>query len=241
MKTNNEIINFKDIDVKNKTTWSGKKIISIDIDWATDDVLLETIELLERLKVKATFFVTHHTCLLRRIKDNEFFEIGIHPNFNELFNLHSNNNSAKDIVNSLLKIVPDCYLSRSHSLTTSSFLHNIYRDCGIKILSNYSMFASDEIKPFEHLDGILEVPIYLHDDALLYRKSNGFESFDFFSQLNKKSKGIKVFGFHPIHLFLNTKDLKHYKESKPFLKNINKLQTMKSDLIGPKDWLKALI
>ena len=42
-------------------------IISFDIDWANDDVLCDTIEIIEDAEIKATWFVTHETKHLSNI------------------------------------------------------------------------------------------------------------------------------------------------------------------------------
>lgn len=59
--------------------------LTFDIDWAHDTILEYTVDLLEKHEVAATFFVTHDTPVLNRLRDNPLFELGIHPNFNPLF------------------------------------------------------------------------------------------------------------------------------------------------------------
>ena len=61
-----------------------KVFLTFDIDWASDFVLEYCIDLIESAQVKATFFVTHETPLLERLRENPNFELGIHPNFNPL-------------------------------------------------------------------------------------------------------------------------------------------------------------
>ena len=50
-------------------------------DLDTTDAALNLIEI---NNVKATFFFTHQTSLLDKVKKNKNIEIGIHPNFNNL-------------------------------------------------------------------------------------------------------------------------------------------------------------
>ena len=72
------------IDVSIPSTWRGKQFLTFDIDWAHDSVLVDTIELVERAAVPATWFITHATPLIDRLRSNPNFTLGIHPNFNEL-------------------------------------------------------------------------------------------------------------------------------------------------------------
>lgn len=57
---------------------------TFDIDWACDEVLSDTIDIIEAAGVSATFFVTHQTTLLERLRANSAIELGVHPNFNTL-------------------------------------------------------------------------------------------------------------------------------------------------------------
>ncbi len=58
--------------------------LTFDIDWACDGVLADTIDMVEQADICATWFVTHDTPLLNRLRKNPKFELGIHPNFNNI-------------------------------------------------------------------------------------------------------------------------------------------------------------
>lgn len=55
--------------------------ITLDVDWANDEVIEYSTKLLEKYNVKATIFATHESELLKFLEKK--FEIGIHPNFIE--------------------------------------------------------------------------------------------------------------------------------------------------------------
>ncbi len=74
--------NISSIVVNEEHTWKDKIFLTFDIDWANDDVLNDTIDLIERSDIAATWFVTHDTPVLNRLRANPRFELGIHPNFN---------------------------------------------------------------------------------------------------------------------------------------------------------------
>ncbi|RAZ55305.1 hypothetical protein CHL10074_05170 [Campylobacter hyointestinalis subsp. lawsonii] len=78
--------NIKNIQVKDTLSWKDKIFVTFDMDWCSDDVLSYTLDIIEKYDLKATFFVTHQTTLLERMKDNPNIELGIHPNFNFLLN-----------------------------------------------------------------------------------------------------------------------------------------------------------
>ena len=70
------------INIEEKDTWEDKIFITLDIDWADDDVLIDSIKLLEKTNIEATWFVTHYTpLLLERIRKYEKFESGYTSKF----------------------------------------------------------------------------------------------------------------------------------------------------------------
>src|SRR5688572_30631364 len=102
-----EFIRVRDFE-KYHNDYENKLFLTFDIDWASDHVLNHTIDLLEKFDVCATFFVTHETPLLNKIRRNPKFELGIHPNFNFLLNgdfRHGKN--PEEVVEYYLKMVPD--------------------------------------------------------------------------------------------------------------------------------------
>ena len=57
-------------------------LITLDVDWAPDDVISSVAEILLKNKIKSTWFITHQTPLLHFFRENDnYFELGIHPNF----------------------------------------------------------------------------------------------------------------------------------------------------------------
>ena len=54
---------LSDIEADNPSTYENKIFLTIDIDWAHDIVLEDTIKIIEKAEVPATFFLTHETPL----------------------------------------------------------------------------------------------------------------------------------------------------------------------------------
>lgn len=207
---------IKDIDIDIEESWRNYIFITIDIDWAPDEIILYTINLLEKYNAKATFFITHKTYLLKKIIENPNFDIGIHPNFNFLLDGdYRYGKSISEVIMYFNRIVPDTLSVRSHALTQSSIILNKIADMGFKYeLNTYIPFHSGSMLcPYRHCGkDLIRVPHFWEDDAELLYKSN----IKLCSLLNYE--GIKVFDFHPIHIFLNTEDMNRYEKAKKFFK-----------------------
>jgi hypothetical protein len=235
-----EFIHFGQIDPAAASSWEGKRILSIDVDWASDEVLADTLDLVECAGVKACFFITHDTPLLARIRENENLELGLHPNFDPLLRGESGT-TVPDIIGRLAELVPEARVLRSHAMTTSGRWLDVYKGAGITHLSNYLMFGVANIHPFRQLNGLVETPVFFADDGLLYQKGNAMPTFEIDKEVAKKWTGVQVYNFHPIHVFLNTNHLDLYAKARPFFGDVDVLRSLRSDGNGSRDWLRNLI
>ena len=74
--------NFKQISSINKSHCKGSTSVesniylSFDIDWCNNEVLEDTIDLIEPYQIAATWYVTHKTSLIDKIRKNHNFELG---------------------------------------------------------------------------------------------------------------------------------------------------------------------
>jgi hypothetical protein len=233
MKTDNWI---RIEELSNSQIWDDAVCITIDIDWAHDDILSDTINLLEQYSVPVTWFVTHDTPLLHRLKDNPKFELGIHPNFNRKID-SSDDRTVNMIIDELISIVPNAKSVRSHSLLQSSRLLEIFKVYGLEFECNTIIpYQSNlELLPWRLWNGMLKVPHFWEDDvACLYGQMEGISAL-------LKRKGVKVFSFHPIHIFLNTEDLDRYEVSKKFHHNAKRLIEYRASTYGARDALFELL
>jgi len=210
---NNRFVHFQDLTLGDQATWENKSILSFDMDWATDDVLHYMLRLINKMGKKVVVFVTHKTDLLRDFRANDNIELGIHPNFNRCFEVGGE--SVENVLEEILNIVPEAQVSRSHSLTTSGRWLGLYKSAGLRYLSNYMMEWQEDINPFRHVNGLIEVPIYFADDGFIFQEDISKETIGRAKyKAEKKNKGLKVFNFHPIHLYLNTPSYRYYDASK---------------------------
>jgi len=199
------------INICQNLDWLNKIYLTIDIDWAHDTVLSDTIDLIEKAGVSATWFITHDTPLIARLKEIKNFELGIHPNFNFLLQGDQRNGkTAEEVVINLLKIVPDAKSVRSHSMTQSSKLLDIFKKNGLTHDCNHfiPIDAGIKLKPWILWNNMIRVPYFWEDDLACQYEQMGFDSHDIKNLILNPS--LKVFDFHPIHVFLNTEHLDRY-------------------------------
>ena len=120
------------IKVERPETWEKKNFLTIDVDWAHDEILLDAIELFEQRNISATWFITHQTPILERLQSNRRFELGIHPNFEFLLQGDQRKGrDAEEVVDRLLEVVPKARVVRSHCMAQSTRLLDIFREKGL--------------------------------------------------------------------------------------------------------------
>lgn len=221
-----EFRKISDIDLAKPETWQNAAFLTFDIDWAHDDVLSHTIDIVEEQNILATWFVTHETRLLDRLRENPKFELGIHPNFNFLLSgADSPHKTAEAIVDAILEIVPEARCVRSHSMTQSTNLMGLFAEKGLSYDCNHFIPHQSGITlaPWKTWNGLIKVPYFWEDDvACIYEDKTNISSL-------KQANGLKVFDFHPIHIFLNTEHMDRYEQSrsvhrapKELLSHVNK-------------------
>ena len=204
---------INEINVNDPQSWQGKVFLTLDIDWAHDDVIENTIDLLENADAKATWFVTHKTKVIDRLRENPNFELGIHPNFNFLLELNDNNgHSGENVVDRVLELVPEATSVRSHSLTQSSRLMDIFARKGMTHdVNSFIPFSSGiTLKPWEIWNKMIKVPFLWEDDLVCHQGLINTPIKNTFRQ-----ESICVYDFHPIHIFLNTESMERYELTRP--------------------------
>ena len=226
MNKSERLSKISNIDPDNFDSWSNKIFITFDIDWAEEFIIDDTLNLLQRYNIPATFFTTHQSSSLEFISSDENIEIGIHPNFKPLLNSETNKNYIEEELDRLLKIVPDAKSVRSHCLIQGSPFEMIFRNKGITHQSNIFVPSYSEIilKPWRSNNGLIQVPYGWEDDVvcdsedLYLSKTSPVEEVK-----NSASASYKIFDFHPIHIYLNTENLSRYEITREYHKNYSEL------------------
>ncbi|MCA3265837.1 MAG: hypothetical protein ING19_07175 [Azospirillum sp.] len=202
-----------EIDAARPRTWEGRLFLTLDLDWAIDAAIGQCLDHIEQAGVAATIFVTHDTPLLARMRRNPRLELGLHPNFNPLLEGAAGAGDARRVMSDLQRIVPDAKVVRSHSMTQSSRLLELFIEFGMTHDSNHFVpaHAGIELKPYRHWNSALtRVPYFWEDDVDL-EYASGQSVLD----LAAAGGGLKVFDFHPIHVALNTPSIEHYARTRP--------------------------
>jgi len=228
-----------EINVDDRSTWENKLFLTLDIDWVHDDILADSIDLIEQSGVATTWFVTHDTPLLNRLRGNPKFELGVHPNFNFLLQSDTRNGrNAEEVVDRLLNIVPEARSVRSHSMTQNSKLMDIFLERGLTHECNHFIPEQSgiELSPWRLWNELIKVPHFWEDDiSYIYSQNTSMPSL-------AQRKGLKVFDFHPIHIFLNTENVNRYESTRPLHHQPNELIKYRSTkLYGARALLKQIL
>ena len=169
------------IDPGDSSTWANKLFLTFDVDWAHDDVLLDSADLINESGAAATWFVTHATPVLNDIRALQSQELGLHPNFNPLLDGVSDNRlNSEKIVKALLDIVPEAKSIRSHSMTQSSRLLDLFQSCGLTHEVNHFIphHAGIELKPWILWNRLCKIPYFWEDDVHVLYDSIGIAQRD---------------------------------------------------------------
>jgi len=237
-----EFVNLQDIIPENHDTWKGKSVLTFDIDWASDEVINDTIDIVENVGVRATFFITHKTRVLDRLRGNANISLGLHPNFNPYLKMDDGAICPHNTFTQIRKLGPEAKVLRSHSMTHSALWLDTYKKLGITHLSQYYMGGIDSIQPFRHINGIVEAPVYFADDGYLYMESHKkLNNLDIDEIIKNPQSYLKVYNFHPIHIALNSHQLEDYESTKLHHQDWELVLDLRNRSFGMRDLLKNLI
>ena len=209
---------------------------SMDIDWAPELVIQDSLNLFEKYNVKCTLVNTHDSNVIHK-SNRDLFEIGIHPNFNSLLDGNSNTN-AENIIKELLNIYPEAKGIRSHSLTQSTRLLSLFKSIGMEYDCNQFFPYNWNIYPYKTFTGLTIIPFNWEDDIhFSYKKSFNVD----FNEIFNPEKNY-IFNFHPIHIYLNSDSELTYLNAKKYYHNPIELKKRKNTSSpGTKDFLISLL
>ncbi len=193
-------------------------VLTFDIDWSPDFVIESVAQTLIDKGIRATWFVTHDSPGIRKLlKNNDIFEFGIHPNFLPHTSQGSNENEVMDYCT---KLLPNSKIIRTHALFQSTYLlRKLVKEYKIDI--DVSLFLPETPNLLPHMirfdsqnKALIRVPYFWEDDLEMYNTSKSFDV----KNPKYHVKGLKVFDFHPILIFLNSEsmdDFETLKKQKP--------------------------
>ena len=186
--------------------------ITLDVDWAPDHAIDAVAgELIER-DVRATWFVTHASPAIDRLRDRpDLFELGIHPNFAP-GSTHGETPDA--VLDHCMAIVPEARSMRTHGLVQSSALLALVRErTPVRVDASLFLPGANDLAPVDYplaSGSIVRVPYLWEDDAEMLRPDPVWDAWG----LAARTRGLAVFDFHPIHVVLNSADMRAYEALK---------------------------
>jgi len=194
-------------------------VFTVDVDWAPEPVIAETLSLFQSHRVKCTLFATHPSKVLDAC-DRDLFEIAIHPNFNPM--LAGQVGDPARVVDELLEMFPEARGVRSHSAAANTPLLQLFRSRGLEYESNLWLPYWDDIKPFRLWNGLMRIPYNWGDDIhLAYGRP--FET----PQI-PTAGSLTVVDFHPVHVYLNTDTTSHYEAARPHYHDADRLHALRN-------------
>lgn len=216
-------------------TWQKKIFLTFDNDWAHDDIIKDTVDLIEEFQVCATFFVTDDIPQLERIKRNSNLTLGIHPNFRPM--LIGKGTSIHDEIDRCMQIVPEAISCRSHGVIQGGDISQAFIKRGIRFESNESIpFQSGiKVKPYELNGPLIKLPYFWADEhEWLYDRNSDMS-------ILLSEHDFCVFDFHPIHVFLNSESSEQYESTRAIHKIPNELIKHRNPGYGTRNKLIELL
>ena len=187
-------------------------VLTIDTDWAPDFAIDSIAEPLIARQVRATWFVTHMSPAIERLRQHpELFELGIHPNF---LPGSTHGDTPDAVLRHCMELVPEAISVRTHALVQSTPLLDQIITC-TPIVSDVSLFLPylPFPQPVEYQwkgRTLLRIPYFWADDFEMEQPAPCWH----LAPLLGAGEGLKVFNFHPIHVYLNSAHLETYQALK---------------------------
>ena len=183
-------------------------VLSLDLDWAPDEAIDAVAGILADRGVPATWLVTHSSAAVDRLRDQpELFELGIHPNF---LSGSTHGETVGDVLDHCLELVPDAVSMRTHALVQSTpILAEVLERTAIRVDLSLFLPQARNVAPVEYRwrgRSLVRLPYVWEDDVEL---ENGTLDAGLASIL--AAPGLKVFDFHPVHVFLNSTSMDAYR------------------------------
>jgi len=188
-------------------------VLTFDIEWVPDFVLDDISSILIKRKIKTTWFITHNSPGVQRLLSNDLFEFGIHPNFMEN---STQGKTKEEVMDYLKKIFPYANIMRTHGLYQSTDLLSMAEkkfgiDTDVSLfLPNTAFITPHKIYLSENSKGLLRIPYFWEDDIEAYNPSKDWR----FDAKRYHKKGLKIFNFHPLYVYLNCNSMYSYNNLK---------------------------
>lgn len=185
-------------------------VLTLDIDWAPDFMIDDVAQILIDRKVKATWFVTHGSPAVDRLRARpDLFELGMHPNF---LPGSTHGDTPAEVLASCRALLPEARTMRTHGLVQSTPLLDAAIENGVEIDVSLYLPHAEHAAPLEYWrEGrrLWRIPYVWEDDFEMDRPSPVWSAAPFAGR-----EGLQILNFHPIHVWLNGADMEPYRALK---------------------------
>jgi len=200
--------------LRGKQIWDETPVFCFtsDIDWASEEVMKEYFDQVDRLDIKPTLFVTHPSAVIEENFKAGRIERGIHPNF--LPN-SSHGNSFREVIETCMRLAPESYGFRCHrAFEVTDITHLLKNDYSYKYYSQPITLLQSFIRPVLHESGLVCYPVFFEDGTHLYQRLD----LDFRHYREAfVTPGIKIISFHPMNFVFNSPTLQYMRQIKDSL------------------------
>jgi hypothetical protein len=171
-------------------------IVTVDLDWACEPAIEETLDSLKCQNITPTVFVTHRSPSVEALMNE--IEVGLHPYFSPD---SSHGSTIPEVVKHVMDLPHNLAAFRCHRFAVCNGSRQAMAEAGMLISSNVCTDL-EIVSPFRDRFGLLEVPIFLEDGGYLWHK----HPLNINQSLRSAilGQGTKVIIIHPMHYALNT-------------------------------------
>ena len=190
---------------------SDALLVTLDVDWAPDFVIDHAADMLTKGGVRATWFVTHNSPALNRLRgQSDLFEIGIHPNF---LTDSSHGCNPDEVLRHCMELAPEAVSMRTHGLMQSTaILDLVLRRTNVHLDVSLYVPRLTHVAPVEYWwrgRRLLRIP-YVWEDDFEMECPEPWWDVDYLLA----KPGLKILDFHPTHIYLNGENRLPYEELK---------------------------
>lgn len=189
-----------------KVLQSNSLIVTLDLDWACEPAIEDTLDYLQTYDIPTTVFITHRS---PRVEASaQTLHIGLHPYFAPD---SSHGSTIKEVVKHVMNLPHNLPAFRCHRFATCNASKQAMYEAGMVISSNVCTDL-EIVPPFKDRYGLLEIPIFFEDGGYLWQK----HPLEMTSSMQYMfmQKGPKVLLIHPMHFALNTPNFNYMSEIK---------------------------
>lgn len=216
--------------------------VTCDVDWASEDAIRIQQGIFDEHDVRATYFVTHESPILRELFQAKRIDLGIHPNF--LPN-SSHGETFEEVLDTVLTFAPESRCSRSHRYFDAAPVTQSLVKRGFRYDANLCTNLQKEIAPIRHESGLIRFPCFYEDGTHSWQRL-GWDFADFKGLFTLA--GIKILSVHPMTIAMNATSQDYWAELKRKFPPQKWIQMEAKELAanacreqGPKNFLEEML